>query len=291
MKNHVGLLLLISVINSLFGQQSYTKSPLPPAPFKGKVGLAYLPVSAKPTTIEGQNLHDTFMAMSVIKFPVAIYTLHLVEIGKLKLQEPVIFDSVDLIKDTYSPLRDSHQGVFAIPLSDVIEYAVSSSDNIACDKLFDLVGGPKDVQDFFKIKGLKEIGIGTRYRDMRKNGFMANWCTPFGIVTLLDQFIKGKFIKNVSLLSGYMNSSITGASRLRAGLLPNHQLMHKTGTYYDNDTMIAAINDIGIILNEKKKTYFSVVVLVNNAEGPAARIEHYMAEVCQKACFKNEGRK
>lgn len=88
--------------------------------------------------------NDTLLPMlSVFKFPVALAALDRMERDTLPLTHPVTVGFERLDRNTYSPMRDSlPAGGGTVALGALLRYAVSASDNIACDLLIDFAGGP-----------------------------------------------------------------------------------------------------------------------------------------------------
>ncbi|MFZ0431202.1 MAG: serine hydrolase, partial [Candidatus Acidiferrales bacterium] len=80
---------------------------------------------------------------SVFKFPLAVATLHLVEQGKFTLDQPVRFLPGDrILPETYSPLQDKYPDAEVdVPLRELLQMAVSLSDNVAADIVLRTIGG------------------------------------------------------------------------------------------------------------------------------------------------------
>jgi beta-lactamase class A len=83
--------------------------------------------------------------LSVFKLAIALKVLHEVDRGRLRLAQPVVLTPADL-PETYSPLRDKYPaGNVRVSVQDLLTYMVTLSDNNACDKLLQLVGGPRRI--------------------------------------------------------------------------------------------------------------------------------------------------
>src|SRR5271165_737865 len=82
---------------------------------------------------------------SVFKLSLGIMALHLVEQGKLSLDQSIRFRPEDrILPQTYSPLQDKYPAAdVEIPLRDLLRMTVSLSDNVAADIVLRLVGGPR----------------------------------------------------------------------------------------------------------------------------------------------------
>jgi beta-lactamase class A len=221
-----------------------------------------------------------------------LYILHLVDQGKLHTNQVVHFSKEDLSPDTHSPLRDDHKGTPCdLKLKEVLGYAVGKSDNIACDKLFALAGGPKALDTYLHQLGVKDIGIGSDYTHMRENGIKANWSTPNAMALTLKKFYKGKILSDssFSLLWDIMSTTTYAPDRLK-GLLPKNAVVaHKTGTYYTDAPVLEALNDVGIVVLPNGKHY-AIAVYTNNSSETPEITTHIISEISKAAWDYFSGR-
>ena len=98
------------------------------------------------------NGNKNFPMMSVYKFHIALAVLNKVDGGSLKLDEKIPLNKKDLHPGTWSPLRDKYpDGGVSIPLSEIIEYTITQSDNNGCDILISLAGGTEAVKKFIEL--------------------------------------------------------------------------------------------------------------------------------------------
>ncbi|HEX9503147.1 MAG TPA: class A beta-lactamase, subclass A2 [Patescibacteria group bacterium] len=217
----------------------------------GMVGVSVL----YPERGESLSLHgaDHFPMQSVYKFPLAMKILHDVDNGKLSLDSKIHIDKKEWVEGTWSPMRDHYNsGTVDINLREILSYTVSGSDNIGCDILFRVAGGPGEVNDYIHQLGIKEIAIATTEADMATHWEVQfrNWCTPNAMATLLRLFLDGRVLAPASneLLMQFLTATTTGPHRIK-GLLPTGTIVaHKTGTSDTNEKGItAATNDVGII--------------------------------------------
>ncbi len=85
-------------------------------------------------------MDDRFPMLSVYKFPLALYILNQVDKGKLSLDQPIPIDKKEWAR-MRSPMLDKYKKRhISLPLREVLEATVGSSDNVGCDLLFKLVG-------------------------------------------------------------------------------------------------------------------------------------------------------
>ncbi len=109
-------------------------------PVKGIAGVSILGIENRDTLTLNGNAR--LVMQSVMKLPIALTVLHLIDTGKLSLDQIVHITRRDLPKDTYSPLRDKYpKGDIDMSVSDLLGYMVSLSDNNACDILLKLIDG------------------------------------------------------------------------------------------------------------------------------------------------------
>jgi beta-lactamase class A len=251
---------------------------------RADVGIAIMDLENGDTlSISGNK---PYIMMSVVKFPLAMLILREIDRGHFRMDQNVHFARGEIKENTHSPMRDEHQGKkeLNLPLSRVIEYAVSVSDNNACDKLLQMLGGPEAVTDSLKSLGSKAIHITYDYAHMRTDSLIGNNSTPLAMLHMLQIFYKGQLLSDSSrkFLLQLMEQSPSGPDRLK-GLLPEGTMVaHKTGTYFRNEnTGIDAYNDVGLIRLPNGK-YFAMVVFVNHSsekEKATARIIAELARV------------
>jgi len=111
----------------------------------GKVSVACsLPGSALNCSL---NQHAHPPMRSVFKVPLALTTLHIVELGTLSSDQPVRFLPSDrILPHTYSPLQDKYpEANVEVPLRELLGLAVALNDNTAADIILRLIAGPATV--------------------------------------------------------------------------------------------------------------------------------------------------
>lgn len=216
--------------------------------FKGKAGIAIWYPGEKGTRLVNGN--KSFPMQSVYKLPIGMCVLDLVDKKKLSLDQLVSVSEKELLKDTWSPLRDSLPTGGNIPLKTLLEFTIAKSDNNGCDILLKLVGGAPVVQKYVTRIGLKNMHILSKEEEMHKDRNLQykNDSNAQTILALLKLIYKEKVLSDESraVLLAIMKNTRTGPKRIR-GLLPAGTVVaNKTGTGAENGKM-AAINDVGII--------------------------------------------
>ncbi|KIO77103.1 beta-lactamase [Pedobacter lusitanus] len=221
---------------------------------------------------------------SVYKFHLALAVLDQVDQGKLKLDQKIMVKKSDLLPDTWSPLRDKYpNGEVEIPLSEILSFTVSQSDNNGCDILFRLIGGPAKVNRYIHHLGIKDVAITATEEQMHQNDQIqfTNWTTPQAATELLGLFYAKKILSPASheFLCKVMTETSTGADKIK-GLLPAGTLAaHKTGSSGANKSgLTAASNDIGIVTLPDGK-HFAVAAFVSMTKEDEKATDLIIAEL------------
>lgn len=237
---------------------------------KATVGIAVYNFTTK-DTVTFNNTPD-YPTLSVYKFHVALAVLHLVDQGKLRLDQDIFVKKSELLENTHSPLRENYPyGNINIKLSELLSYMVSLSDNNACDILFRLAGGTKKVDRYIKNLKIKDTRIAATEEEMHQkwdNQYL-NTTSPLAAVQLLQKFYQMKILSPTSYdyLLNVMLATKTGPDKIK-GLLPKDILVaHKTGSSFRSDEGLkAAENDIGIVFLPGGQTYAIAVFVKNSME-------------------------
>ncbi len=241
------------------------------------------------------NPHNHPPMQSMYKYPLALTALHLADTGKLlpnqrpgesmdvTLDRTVRFLPADIIPGSYSPLTDRYpKANVDVTLRELVRLAVGQSDNGAEEVLIRLVGGPPVVQSYIRSLGVSAFHLVYSERDLDRDENLQyqDWIEPAAAVQLLECLVNNPPISPVAnaFLLQTMTDSVTGPGRLRAGLPPNTDLAHKTGSSGTHGGITAATNDIGLVtLPDGRRLAIAVFVTDSRAdedtrEGVIARI-------------------
>jgi beta-lactamase class A len=227
-----------------------------------------------------------FPFQSVFKFHIALAVLSEIDKGKFSLEQKVEIQKKDLLPDLWSPLREENPDSGSFPISKLIEYSVSLSDNVTCDALLRLVGGPKSVEKYFKKNKFKDISIKLNEEELQKNWdlMFQNWTTPKASNKVLQAFFdnKKKLLSNSShdFIWKTMRETSTGVNRLKGQLPENTVVAHKTGSSGTNKQtgITAAVNDIGIVFLPNGEHFF-ISVFVTDSKENADTNEKIIADI------------
>lgn len=226
------------------------------------------------------NAEHAFPLMSVFKAPLGATVLSKVDTGALLLSQPVTIRRSQLMGSGVSQIAATFRGSEeTFTLRQLLQAAVSHSDNTAADVLLKLVGGPSVVTAFLRAHGIRNMRIdrgedeiarefqvrtaqraeeskrSPAQREARlRRGYLAyledprDRASPGAAVQFLEKLWQRELLSPEStrlLLNLLYQQRIP--DRLRAGLPRRVRLADKCGTSYQIDGMTAAFNDIGIL--------------------------------------------
>ncbi|UOE37148.1 RAA family extended-spectrum beta-lactamase [Chryseobacterium oryzae] len=271
MKNIKLLLILFS--GFIFAQQSVLNKKINSIIKDKKATIGISVLGFENNFQYHKNGNKKLPMLSVFKFHIAATVLDWVDKGKLSLEQKIFIKKEDLLKDTWSPIRDQYpDGNIEMSLDEIIRYTVAWSDNNGCDILLKLIGGTETVQKFIDSKGVKNFQIKNNEEQMHKASkyVYENYTTTQSLALLYKQFFQGKILseKSTHYLYNIMLNTETGKNKLKEQLPPK-TIAHKTGSSGKYEGLTIAENDSGIVTLPNDKHY-SIVVFVNNSTEPEA---------------------
>jgi beta-lactamase class A len=233
------------------------------------------------------NPHAHPPMQSVFKLPMAVTTLHMIEQGKLSLDQSVRFLASDrILPQTWSPLQDKYpQAEVDVPLRELLRLAIVESDNTAADMVLRTIGGPSVVDEYIRTIGVSgfhlqddEHGL---HRDVKIQ--YRNWFEPAGAVQLLRRLSDNSPLtpEHSALLFGWMKECTTGAHRIKGQLPAGTVVMHKTGSAAGKG-MAYATNDIGLITLPDGRQLAIAVFITDSKANETAR-ESIIARIARAA--------
>ncbi|TYP95773.1 beta-lactamase class A/beta-lactamase class A VEB [Sphingobacterium allocomposti] len=229
---------------------------------------------------------EQFPMQSVFKFHIATAMLAKVDEGRFSLHQVIPIKKEDLTPEIWSPLRDQYPDGVNLPLSKIITYMLSQSDNVACDVLLKLLGGPLAVETYIKSKGIQDIAIRINEETMQNNWDLQfqNWTTPKACTQTLQLFY---YNRNQELsaschkfLWDVMKGTETGAKRLKGGLPAGTVVAHKTGFSGTRNGITEAVHDAGIIFLPSGQPIF-ITVFVSHSQEDTANNEAIIADIAK----------
>jgi beta-lactamase class A len=274
----------------------------------GTVGIAALHLGTdKLVTMNGE---ERFPLASVMKVPLAMHILALVDDARLSLDQDVEV----LPRDVFSGVSEiaklwSNQKKFRV--GEMLELMVARSDNTAEETLFRIGGGGSGITARlrrWKIDGVRvdrserqcgldmngvehypppeqwtDTGISRlidavptamRYKTTLK--FLKDprdTATPKGTVAMFARLFRGEFLsrKSSAYLIDILKSTATFPTRLKGALPPGTVVAHKTGSHQNISTFTAATNDSGVIFLPNNGQLAMSVYIKASTRNDAAR--------------------
>ncbi len=249
------------------------------------VGVSIIGNNGKDTlSINGERHYPL---QSVFKFHIALALLSQIDKGKFSFNQKIEILKKDLLPNLYSPIRDDYPNGATLPISKIIEYTVSKSDNVGCDVLLRLIGGPQVVEDYLMKNNFQNVSIKFNEEVQQNNWDLQfqNWTTPKAANELLTAFYfnKKKLLskKSYDFIWKVMRETETGKNRLKGQLPKSTIVAHKTGSSGANkEGLTAAVNDIGMVFLPNGKHFF-ISVFVTNSKEDADTNEKIIADIAK----------
>lgn len=227
-----------------------------------------------------------FPMQSVYKFPLAMAILEQADKRKLSMGQKIHVSKDDYFP-TWSPLAKKYPDAGVdLSLSEILYLTASQSDNIGCDILFKVLGGPSVADRYVHGLGVNDIAIVNTEREMHQGWDVPfrNWSTPVAMTQLLEIFYEGNILSNQSrdfLLKAMVETPV-GAKRIK-GLLPEGTVVaHRTGTGARNDKGLAgAMNNAGVITLPDGK-HVAITVFITRAAEEDSKLEEVIARIARR---------
>ena len=272
--------------------------------FGGRVGIAVGDLQS------GATMHfnglDLFPQQSVSKLWVALAVLEQVDRGKLELDDRVTLRSEDLTL-FHQPIRNELRrrgGSFTTTVADLMERAITESDNTANDALLRLIGGPEAVRKFLARHDLGSIRFGPGEREMQSDIAGLEWrqsyaqarkfyeardevpdekrrrafeayladpvdgAAPVALAGALARVAEGGIVSDESTAHflDLLRRVKSGPNRLKGGAPAGWTVGHKTGTGQVWGPEQSGYNDVAILTAPDGDRYAVAVMIARTAE-------------------------
>lgn len=252
---------------------------------KGRVGICALDIAGKkPHCVAGD---ERFPLQSVMKLVVAAAICDAVDRKQMRLDDVVTVrpeqaspgpqEFADLVR---------RKGTLETTVEALVRRSIIDSDSTSIDVLIERLGGVKVVQEFMARKNVADISIDRNERGVQAQSVGLEWrnayadpkayeaaikamphaqrqaaweihlkdtrdtATPLGMVRFLQVLANRHLLSESSTdtLLAIMAETSTGIHRLKAGLPKGWTLAHKTGTGRTWNGVVAATNDVGLLM-------------------------------------------
>ncbi|RPF72501.1 serine hydrolase [Aurantiacibacter spongiae] len=272
--------------------------------FGGLLGIAVEDVDAGWTT--AYNGERMLPQQSVSKFWVSLTALDQADRGELDLDRTIVLTRKDLTL-FHQPIRAEIllRGSVRTTPRELMEQALTHSDNTANNAILEAVGGPAAVSTMMARHDITGVRFGTdeitkqsmiagvdwkpRYsianaffdaRDKvpeakRRAAFEAylddpiDGATPLGMVHALSRLARGELLseRSTRLMIETLKRTHSGPRRLRGGREGDWVVAHKTGTGQFFEGRQSGYNDVGLVISPGGRTY-AVAVLIGWTRRP-----------------------
>jgi len=270
--------------------------------FGGKVGIAVKSLDEDWTVASNGDLK--LPQQSVSKLWVAMTVLDARDSGKLSLDDPITVKKEDLTLFNQPIAALVKDDGYQTTVGELLQRALTQSDNTANDCLLRYVGGPSAVRAFLLRKAIADIRFGPGERALQSLTAGLDWkpeyskgrafenarsqipastrmdaferyiadpvdgAAPRAIATALARLKRGELLSPASTqyLIGTMESSRTGKQRMRGAVPEGWTFGHKTGTGQNFGGRTAGYNDVGLLIAPNGKSFAIAVMIGDTAK-------------------------
>lgn len=252
----------------------------------GTVGVAF--VSEGDTVTVNNGIH--YPMMSVFKMHEALAVANTLERSGISLDTILSINRVDLDLDTWSPmLKEYTAHSFTVPVSKLMEYAVTKSDNNASNLLFRHIVSTTETDAY-----IRSIARDTTFRisysesEMKADHALSycNYTSPLSAALLIKQVMEEPVVgKNYQdSIRQYLSTVTTGQDRLGSVVDGSDITLfaHKTGSGYRNEArQLIAHNDVGYFRLRDGRSY-AIAVLIRDFAGTEAEASAIIADISRR---------
>jgi len=286
----------------------------------GTVGAAVLHLTAG--KFASLNGGDRFPLASVCKLPIAMNILAMVDEGTLRLDDMIEIPRQDIWSNV-SVIAGRWSSVKRFKLDEILELMVAKSDNTAVETLWRIGGGADAMAKRFRQWRIDGIRLDRSERECALNSVgvtqIPKWeqwtptlpqeltskmpankrraamrefisdlrdtATPEATVELLRRTFRGELLSasSTARLIRILESTTTGAARLK-GLLPAGTVVaHKTGTTGTEQGLNGSTNDVGVITLPGNAGRFAIAVYIKGSTRATEAREKVIALIARAA--------
>lgn len=241
----------------------------------GRLGIAALD--------SGTGVHfecrasERFAMCSTFKFVVAGAILARVDAGQESLERPIAYSESDLLD--YAPACRRHLAEGSMTVRALCAAAVEESDNTAANLLLKVLGGPDGFTRYVRSLGDHVTRLDRDEPSLNTNLIHdeRDTTSPAAMLQLARRLLLGDALSAElrAVLAGWLESSRTGAARIRAAVPQGWRVGDKSGSGENG-----ASNDIAIIWPPGRQPIL-LVVYFSESTAPAKARDGVIAEAAQ----------
>lgn len=250
-----------------------------------EVGAARLGVCFLDTVtgeVSGNRIEERFAMCSTFKLAMVAACLREADNGRLNLEEILPYSEADLLP--WAPVTRQHLARGGLSIATLAQAAQERSDGVAANLLVKRLGGPGAVTTKFREMEDTVTRLDRYEPDLGLvlSADTRDTTSPLAYAQLVSRILTGNILRQDSRkrLLEWTRNTVTGASRLRAGLPTEWLTGNKTGTGRAEGTTNKC-NDVAITFPSRKNpiiiaAYFDSGEYTEKIE---ARHEAVLAEV------------
>lgn len=182
--------------------------------------------------ISGNRIEERFAMCSTFKLAMVAACLREADKARLNLEEILTYSEADLLP--WAPVTRKNLAKGGLSIAALAQAAQEMSDGVAANLLVKRLGGPAAVTAKFREMGDTVTRLDRYEPDLGLvlSADVRDTTTPFAYAQLVRRITTGRVLSRGSRerLLEWMRNTVTGASRLRAGLPAEWRTGDKTGT-------------------------------------------------------------
>jgi beta-lactamase class A len=182
--------------------------------------------------ISGNRIEERFAMCSTFKLAMVAACLRETDQARLNLEEILTYSEADLLP--WAPVTRKNLAKGGLSIAALAQAAQEMSDGVAANLLVKRLGGPAAVTAKFREMGDTVTRLDRYEPDLGLvlSADVRDTTTPFAYAQLVRRITTGSVLSRGSRerLLEWMRNTVTGASRLRAGLPAEWRTGDKTGT-------------------------------------------------------------
>ena len=221
----------------------------------------------------GHRRDERFPMCSSFKLLLAGAALHQAAAGALRLDEQLAYSRADL--QPWSPVTEGLLAEGSMAVAALCAATLATSDNTAANLLLARLGGPTAVTTFLRSLGDPVTRLDRYEPEMNTPHPEWDSSAPRAMAHSLHALLLGDVLAppHRARLKAWLQASVTGGRRLKAGLPAGWSIAEKTGTSDSGST-----NDIGVVWSPRGEPLV-VAAFIRNSRAPHGQREAALADV------------
>lgn len=241
----------------------------------GRLGVAVVGINGK--QLLAYRADERFAMCSTFKTLLGAAILARVDAGQESLARKIAYTKSDLLE--YAPITRGKLGAGSMTIAELNAASIEHSDNTAANLLLNTVGGPKGLTAYLRSIGDTVSRLDRTEPTLNTNipNDLRDTSTPQAMATTLRKLLMEDHLSPASKeqLKRWLFSSVTGTTKLRAGLDKDWIVGDKTGSGENG-----ASNDVAIVY-PRGLPPFVIAVYYTGSKASSAQKSAVIAEIAR----------